>query len=91
MKGHVAWRHDYPAGPNAGFGGVSGVLTTAGGIVVNGDAQRNLILFRDTDGAILWHTQLKQSLSNGPITVLQDGKQWLFAGAGDTMYAYELQ
>jgi len=91
MKGHVAWRHDYPVAPGTGSGGISGVLTTAGGIVVNGDSQHNLILFRDTDGAILWHTQMKQSLSNGPITVLQDGKQWLFAGAGTTMYAYALK
>ena len=90
-KGHVTWRHDYPAAPGGGSGGSGGLLSTAGGIVVNGDGQHNLIVFRDTDGTILWHAAMKQSLTNGPITVMLDGKQWVFAGAGDSMYAYAMK
>ena len=90
-KGHVAWRHDFPTAPGSGGGANGGVLSTAGGLVVAGDIQRNLIIFRDADGAILWHDALKQNVSNGPITVMQDGKQWLFVGAGGTMYAYAIK
>ena len=89
-KGHVVWQHNFPAAPGTGGGSNGGVLSTAGGLVVAGDIQRNLIVFRDTDGAILWHDALKQNVSNGPMTVMQDGTQWLFVGAGGTMYAYTL-
>ena len=90
-KGKVVWRHDFPSAPGGGGSSNGGVLSTAGGLVVAGDIQRNLIVFRDTDGAILWHDALKQNVSNGPITVMQDGKQWLFVGAGGTMYAYAMK
>ncbi len=91
LKGHVVWRHTYPNAPGSGGGGTGGVLSTAGGIVVGGDAQHNLIAFRDTDGTILWHEPLKDNVSNGPITLTQEGKQWLIVGAGDTMYAYAMK
>jgi glucose dehydrogenase len=91
VKGHVVWRHDYPSVPGGGGGGNGGVLSTAGGLVIGGDGQRNLIVFRDTDGTILWHAAMKQNISNGAITVMIDGKQWMFVGAGDSMYAYGLK
>ena len=90
-KGHVVWQHNFPSAPGTGGGSNGGVLSTAGGLVVTGDIQRNLIVFRDTDGAILWHDALKQNVSNGPMTVMQGGKQWLFVGAGGTMYAYAMK
>lgn len=92
-KGHVAWRHNFPSAPGGSYGaggGNGGVLSTAGGLVVSGDAQRNLIVFRDTDGTILWHTPLAGNLSNGPITVTQSGRQWVYVGGGDTLYAFSL-
>jgi alcohol dehydrogenase (cytochrome c) len=33
---------------------------------------------------------MSASLSNGPMTYQLDGKQYLVAGAGDTLYAFAL-
>jgi alcohol dehydrogenase (cytochrome c) len=39
---------------------------------------------------VLWHQEVAASQSNGPITYMLDGKQWILIGAGDSLYAYSL-
>jgi acido-empty-quinoprotein group A len=83
--GKTVWRHDYPGG-----GGVSGVLSTAGGLVFSGDGSGNLIGFSAQNGKILWHATYPTTVTNGPETYLLDGKQYLMIAAHDTLYAYVL-
>jgi acido-empty-quinoprotein group A len=88
--GEVKWSHAY-ADDNLAFRlGGPGILTTAGNLLFTGDYKRNLIAFNATDGDILWHFPMLRPLSNGPETYLLDGRQYLIAGAGDTLYAFTL-
>jgi alcohol dehydrogenase (cytochrome c) len=87
--GQPRWTHPYSAVANAGLGG-PGILTTAGNLLFTGDYAGNLIAFDPASGAILWHFRMTQSLTNGPMTYILDGKQYLIVGAGDTLFAFEL-
>jgi acido-empty-quinoprotein group A len=83
--GKVVWKHEYPGG-----GDTAGVLSSAGKVVFSGDDAKHLIAFDAGDGAILWHADLEASMSNAPETYMLDGRQYLIAGAHDTIYAYAL-
>ena len=65
-------------------------LTTAGNLLVTGDDQKNVIIYSADKGTILWHQELTANESDGPITYMLDGKQWLLFAAGDRLYAYSL-
>lgn len=88
--GKVRWQHEYPNlnGAPATLG--PGLLSTAGNLLFTGDDQGNLIAYSADEGRILWHFRAGAPESNGPITYLQDGRQWLVIAAGDTLYAYTL-
>lgn len=85
-SGKICWSHDFP-GPSLDG---SGILTTAGKLLFSGDPFGNLITYDPTNGNILWHFHLPSPVSNGPMTYILDGKQYLIAGAGDTLYAFAL-
>jgi alcohol dehydrogenase (cytochrome c) len=68
----------------------AGILTTAGGLLFSGDYNGNLIAFNATNGEILWHFRLLRPVGSGPETYMLDGRQYLIAGAGDTLYAFVL-
>jgi alcohol dehydrogenase (cytochrome c) len=87
--GQIRWSHAYPTRGSGGLGG-PGVLTTAGQLLFTGDPAGNLIAFNPATGGILWHFHLLAPLSNGPMTYELGGKQFLIAGAGDTLYAFAL-
>jgi alcohol dehydrogenase (cytochrome c) len=89
--GQVKWSHAYTTadGTQGGNSG-PGVLTTASNLLFTGDYNGNLIAFNATSGEILWHFPVLHSLSNGPETYLLDGRQYLVAGAGDTLYVFRL-
>ena len=70
--------------------GRPGILTTAGNLLFTGDYSGNLIAFDAANGNILWHFPMPHSLSNGPETYMLDGRQYLVAGAGDTLYVFAL-
>jgi alcohol dehydrogenase (cytochrome c) len=84
--GKIVWKHRYLTG-----WGPVGMLTTAGKLLFTGDFAQNLIAFDPANGDILWHAGLADSLSNGPITYMLNGQQYLIAGAGDSLYAFTLQ
>ncbi len=83
--GKTVWTHRYPDG-----GRSRGVLTTAGHLLFTGDGSDHLIAFDPADGKILWHAGLAAGLSNGPVTYLLDGQQYLVVGAGDSLYAFTI-
>ncbi len=74
----------------SGRGGLSGgVLTTAGKLLFTGDSG-DLVAFDPANGKPLWHQRLPLPVSNGPSTYMLDGRQYIIAGAGDTIYALRL-
>jgi acido-empty-quinoprotein group A len=88
-NGQVKWRH-VAKGEGAEGGGIAGgILTTAGNLLFTGDSNR-LAAFDPANGNILWSAVLTGRVSNGPSTYTLDGKQYVIAGAGDTLYAMAL-
>lgn len=87
--GKVAWAHGYPTEGGGGLGG-PGILTTAGKLLFTGDYSGNLVAHDPATGKILWHFPMLQSLGNGPSTYMLDGKQYVVAGAGDTLFVFAL-
>ncbi len=83
--GKAAWRHVWPGRSGVG----TGVLTTATGLVFTGDTNGNLVAMDAGDGAFLWHTRIG-NISNPPETFLIDGRQYLLAAVGDTLYSFVL-
>ena len=85
QTGKTVWRHDFP-----GNGTLSGLLTTAGKLLFAGDGSQHLIAFDPASGKILWHCGLGANISNGPVTYMLDGKQYVLVAAGASMYAFAL-
>ena len=90
LTGNSVWTHEYPNINNAPATVGPGILTTAGNLLVTGDDQKNLIIYSADTGKVLWHCEVTANESDGPITYMLDGKQWILVGAGDTLYAYSL-
>lgn len=80
LTGGIKWQRE---------GGDGGILSTAGGLVFTGDGS-DLVAYRDSDGTPVWHAPLPGGVTNGPITLLMDGRQWLFVSSGSTMMAFAL-
>jgi len=90
LTAKAVWTHVYP-NMNGAPGTVGpSMLATAGNLLVTGDDQRNLIIYSADKGKILWHQEVPANQSNGPITYMLDGKQWILIAAGDSLYAYSL-
>ncbi|HEX4231596.1 MAG TPA: acido-empty-quinoprotein group A [Bryobacteraceae bacterium] len=90
LTGNPVWTHEYPNVNNApGTVGAS-MLTTASNLLITGDDQKNVVIFSADKGQVLWHQELPANESDGMITYMLDGKQWILIGAGDSLYAYRL-
>jgi alcohol dehydrogenase (cytochrome c) len=74
--GAILWRNRTEAQPN------TAALTTAGGLVVVGDWDRNLFVYDVTTGKTLYRTRLSTSVQGFPITYAVDGRQFLAVPAG---------
>jgi alcohol dehydrogenase (cytochrome c) len=55
----------------------SGVLATAGGIVLSGTLDRFIRAFDDTSGKLLWEARLGDVPSSAPMTYSVNGKQYI--------------
>ena len=85
-NGAIAWKYFYPGQ----WGENSGILTTAGHLLITGDSVGNMIAYDPADGHILWHQHLLSAISNGPETYMLDGQQYIVVGAGPYLYAFHL-
>ena len=74
--GEVLWRHAMATRPR------SAALTTAGGLVVGADTDRNLFVHDATNGEVLFQTRLPGSVQGFPITYAVDGRQFLAVPVG---------
>jgi alcohol dehydrogenase (cytochrome c) len=81
------WRHLQPS--VTGSGGNDGLTATAGKLLFGGDVSGNLVAYDPTDGKSLWHTHLGR-VSNAVETYMLDGRQYILAASGDTLYAFAL-
>ncbi len=86
--GEILWRHSMATRP----GGAA--LTTAGGLVVSADTDRNLFIHDVETGEVLFRTRLPGSVQGFPITYAVDGRQYLAApvggGRANAVYVFAL-
>ena len=74
--GEVLWQHRVRTPVN------SAALTTAGGLAIAGDWDRNIRVYDVTDGTVLWETRLPAPIQGFPITYTAGGRQYLAVPTG---------
>jgi len=84
QTGQVAWRH-----PFYGNGGGGGLLATAGKLLFAADGAGNLVAYDAAAGKPLWNTRIG-NVTNAPQTYMLDGRQYLIAATGDTLWSFVL-
>jgi alcohol dehydrogenase (cytochrome c) len=80
--GKIRWTHDWEGNVRAGM------LSTAGNVLFTGGPSNDLVALDATDGKALWHAGLNGTITNGPITYALDGRQYVVAAAGDTLWSF---
>ena len=68
---------------------ISGMLTTAGGLVIGGDVDRYIFALDQSNGTELWRMRLNDVANSAPITYAVDGKQYLAVTVGHAILAVE--
>ena len=76
VTGKMAWRVDYK---NPGLGSV---LSTAGGLVFNGDSEGNVHAYDGSDGKELWKFQTGSGIRAGIVSYMAGGKQYIVVPSG---------
>ncbi|WP_461517230.1 outer membrane protein assembly factor BamB family protein [Porticoccus sp.] len=76
ITGKVKWTVDYPVP------GMNSVLTTAGGLVFNGDATGVYKAYDADNGKELWNFNAGSGFRSGPISYGVDGKQYILVPSG---------
>jgi len=84
ITGKIVWDHP------TGNGGVSGLLTTSGGLLFGGDGDGDALALDPANGRALWHVNLNGTMANGPITYSLDGRQYVLLAAGAKLFAFTL-
>jgi alcohol dehydrogenase (cytochrome c) len=82
--GEVRWRRPY-----YGQGGGGGMLTTAGKLLFAGDGAGSLVAHDVVTGKPLWNTRIGW-VSNPAQTYMLDGRQYVIAATGDTIWSFVL-
>jgi alcohol dehydrogenase (cytochrome c) len=87
--GKISWEHHFETGQGflSTFG--TGLLTTAGGLLIGADQAKDLVAFDARNGEPLWHSRL-QEVSNAPESYQLDGRQYVLVAADDMIYAFAL-
>ena len=78
LTGQRAWERRFPGGAAM----TAAALSTAGGLVFGGTADRRLFALDAETGALLWERRLNGDISGAPVTFEVDGRQYLAVGAG---------
>lgn len=64
---------------------IGATLTTAGGLVFNGDINRRFRAFDDRTGETLWETVVGGTISSSTISYAVEGRQYIALLAGDNL------
>lgn len=86
--GKTVWEIPQP-GPTDGKR-VAGVLATAGGILLYGDASGYLVAVDQRDGKVLWRLPLNATIKTSPITYSVNGEQFIAISAGSNILSFGL-
>ena len=78
VTGRRAWEYR----PASGAAMTAAALSTAGGLVFGGTADRRLFALDAESGEPLWETRLNGDISGAPVTFEVGGRQYLAVGAG---------
>ena len=84
QTGKIRWTHKWEGNVR------TGLVSTAGNVLFAGGPSNDIVALDATNGQPLWHAVLNGSISNGPITYELDGRQYVVAAAGDTLWAFVL-
>jgi len=74
--GETRWLHQQRAGM------ISGLVSTAGGLVFGGDVNRRFKAFDDSTGEVLWETVLSGPVSAHPVSYEAGGRQYVAVPVG---------
>ncbi|MBI4476829.1 MAG: acido-empty-quinoprotein group A [Acidobacteria bacterium] len=80
--GAIRWSHRWEGSAR------SGLLSTAGNLLFAGGPSGDIVALDATTGEAIWHAGLGSQVTNGPITYMLDGRQYLVVGAGDSLFAF---
>ena len=69
---------------------MSGVLSTAGGLVFGGTDEGNFFALDAETGKPLWDTQLGGQVRSNPMSFSVDGKQYVAIAAGYGLFVFGL-
>ena len=78
VSGERRWEYRRPNGVAM----TASALSTAGGVVFGGTADRQLFALDTETGEALWEMRLNGDISGAPITFEVDGRQYVAVGAG---------
>jgi alcohol dehydrogenase (cytochrome c) len=81
--GTVKWKYQSPTPM------LAGITTTAGGLVLTGDLNGDLLAFNAVDGKLLWKQNTGSPVGGGVITYLSGGKQYVGAATGMTSKTWQ--
>jgi alcohol dehydrogenase (cytochrome c) len=82
--GTIKWTHKWESNVRAGM------VSTAGNVLFTGGPSNDLVALDATNGEPLWHAVVNGTISNGPITYELDGRQYVVAASGDTLWSFVL-
>ena len=68
----------------------TGIFTTATDLMVTGGREGYLQAFDARNGTLLWKTNLGAQMLNNPITYAVNGKQYIAAAAGLSLFVFAL-
>jgi alcohol dehydrogenase (cytochrome c) len=82
--GKIRWTHKWEGNVRAGM------LSTAGNVLFTGGPSNDIVALDAADGRALWHAVLSGPISNGAITYELEGRQYVVAASGDTLWSFVL-
>jgi glucose dehydrogenase len=68
----------------------TGIVTTATDLLITGGREGYLQILDARNGTLLWRTNLGAQMLNNPITYAVNGKQYIAAAAGLSLFVFAL-
>jgi alcohol dehydrogenase (cytochrome c) len=69
----------------------AGVMSTAGGLVFSGSQEGNFFALDAKNGKPLWQFQTGGAVRSGPMSYLNEGKQYIAVAGGHAIFVFALE